>query len=86
MDGDRQQQAERVGQDVALTAENLLAGVARTRPWRLAIVSRCDRRPFVVLPKRWIVERTPAWISCCRRQAAITSATPAGPPPSSVSP
>ena len=30
---------------------------------------RGDRHRFVVLPKRWIVERTLAWISRCRRLA-----------------
>jgi transposase len=33
------------------------------------IVRRCDRHRFVVLPKRWIVERTLAWISRHRRLA-----------------
>lgn len=28
---------------------------------------RRHRHRFVVLPKRWIVERTPAWIGRCRR-------------------
>ena len=35
----------------------------------LEIVRRCDRNRFVVLPKRWIVERTLAWISRNRRLA-----------------
>jgi len=31
------------------------------------IVKRADHaRPFVVLPKRWIVERTFAWLGRCR--------------------
>ncbi len=31
------------------------------------IVKRSDRQKgFVVLPKRWIVERTIAWLNCCR--------------------
>ena len=47
----------------------LVAGVARTGFWELQIVRRCDRHRFVVLPKRWIVERTLAWISRCRRLA-----------------
>ncbi|MGQ0663222.1 MAG: IS5 family transposase [Pseudomonadota bacterium] len=34
------------------------------------IVRRCDRaKGFVVLPKRWIVERTIGWLSRCRRLA-----------------
>ena len=34
------------------------AAVARTGLWELQIVRRRDRHRFVVLPKRWIVERT----------------------------
>jgi len=41
--------------------------VARTGDWTLQIVKRSDVRGFVVLPKRWIVERTLAWISRNRR-------------------
>jgi len=34
------------------------------------IVRRCDQaKRFVVLPKRWIVERTFAWLGRCRRLA-----------------
>ena len=34
------------------------------------IVKRSDRaKGFVVLPKRWVVERTFAWLSRCRRLA-----------------
>lgn len=35
----------------------------------LQIVKRCDVRTFVVLPKRWIIERTFAWLNRCRRLA-----------------
>ena len=35
----------------------------------VAIVKRADLSKFVVLPKRWIVERTIAWLSRCRRLA-----------------
>ena len=36
----------------------------------LEIVKRSDHaKGFVVLPKRWIVERTLAWLSRCRRLA-----------------
>jgi transposase len=33
------------------------------------IVKRGDVATFVVLPKRWIVERTIAWLNRCRRLA-----------------
>jgi transposase len=33
------------------------------------IVNRTDVGTFVVLPKRWIVERTIAWLNRCRRLA-----------------
>jgi transposase len=35
----------------------------------LEIVKRTDRHKFVVLPRRWIVERTIAWLNRCRRLA-----------------
>jgi transposase len=35
---------------------------------KVEIVRRCDQaKGFVVLPKRWIVERTIAWLNRCRR-------------------
>lgn len=43
--------------------------VWRTGQWRLQIVKRSDAPGFEVLPKRWIVERTFAWISRNRRLA-----------------
>jgi transposase len=36
--------------------------------WTLAIVKRCDAG-FVVLPRRWVVERTLAWLNRNRRLA-----------------
>ena len=33
------------------------------------IVKRSDQKGFAVLPKRWIVERTLAWLNRCRRLA-----------------
>ena len=43
-------------------------GLARVcRGVNVEIVRRCDRGKFVVLPKRWIVERTIAWLNRCRR-------------------
>jgi transposase len=47
----------------------MAAVTAKTGKWRLEIVKRNDAPRFAVLPKRWIVERTLAWISHCRRLA-----------------
>jgi transposase len=43
--------------------------VTATGRWKIEIVRRSDIHHFVVLPKRWIVERTFAWISRNRRLA-----------------
>ena len=43
--------------------------VWRTGTWRLQVVKRSDPAGFAILPKRWIVERTFAWISRNRRLA-----------------
>jgi putative transposase len=43
--------------------------VADTGTWQLEIVKRTELHRFIVLPKRWIVERTLAWISRNRRLA-----------------
>jgi transposase len=47
----------------------MAAVVAKTGAWRLEIVKRNDVPRFEVLPKRWIVERTFAWLSRYRRLA-----------------
>ena len=39
------------------------------RAINVEIVKRSDVGKFVVLPKRWIVERTIAWLNRCRRLA-----------------
>ncbi len=49
-------------------AGQLVAWVERECGWTLEIVKRPDDiRGFVLLPKRWIVERTFAWLGKCRR-------------------
>ena len=48
------------GPRVALAAQN-------TGSWIVEIVKRTELHTFAVLPKRWIVERTLAWISRNRR-------------------
>ena len=60
---------ERVIGDAGYQGRKMQAAIARTGTWMLQIVRRCDRHRFVVLPKRWIVERTLAWVSRNRRLA-----------------
>ena len=46
-----------------------VAGDAR-RQWSLTVVKRAEgTKGFVLLPKRWVVERTHAWIGRCRRHS-----------------
>ena len=43
-------------------------GLARARrEVNVEIMRRCDTGKFMVLPKRWIVERTVSWLNRCRR-------------------
>ena len=45
-------------------------GLSRVcRQVNVEIVKRSDTGKFVILPKRWIVERTIAWLNRCRRLA-----------------
>src|SRR4029453_19084513 len=38
--------------------------------WRLEVVRRpAESKGFVLLPKRWVVERTFAWLGRCRRNS-----------------
>lgn len=60
---------ERVFADAGYQGPKMAKLVARTGAWGLQIVKRSDAHRFVVLPKRWIVERTFAWISRNRRLA-----------------
>ena len=54
---------ERLVGDGGYQGPRMAALVARTGSWKLEIVKRSDPHRFVVLPRRWIVERTLAWIS-----------------------
>src|ERR671912_1025652 len=60
---------KRIIADAGDQGQKMQVAVARTGMWDLQIVRRCDRHRFVVLPKRWIVERTLAWVSRNRRLA-----------------
>jgi hypothetical protein len=48
--------------------------------------ARTDKHRFVPLPKRWIVERTLAWVAATGASRATSSATPAPSPQSRASP
>jgi transposase len=60
---------ERIFADAGYQGPKMVKVVADTGCWTLQIVKRSDVHRFVVLPKRWIVERTFAWISRNRRLA-----------------
>jgi transposase len=60
---------ERIFADAGYQGPRVGQAVAETGCWRLEIVKRSELHKFVVLPKRWIVERTFAWISRHRRLA-----------------
>ena len=49
-----------------------ISNAARKHGWELKVVLRPDECPkkFIVLPKRWIVERTFSWLEKCRRLAS----------------
>ena len=55
--------------DAGYRGQKTAAAIAKTGTWKLTIVQRNELHRFVVLPKRWIVERTLAWISHSRRLA-----------------
>ena len=48
-------------------AGKLIAWVEKKYEIVLDIVKRSELHTFVVLPKRWIIERTNAWVSVARR-------------------
>ena len=60
---------ERIFADAGYQGPKLAREVAATGTWAIEIVKRNELHRFVVLPKRWIVERTLAWISRYRRLA-----------------
>ncbi len=53
--------------------QGFAAGVATVKErygWTLEVVTKPpDQRGFVVQPRRWVVERTFAWLTDCRRLA-----------------
>ena len=60
---------ERIFADTGYRAAKTTKAVAATGTWVVEIVKRGRAHDFIVMPKRWIVERTLAWISRNRRLA-----------------
>jgi transposase len=61
---------ERLFADGAYSGTETAAAAKRVGKVKLEIVKRSDTaNGFVVLPKRWIVERTFGWLGRCRRLA-----------------
>ena len=62
--------------DGAYAGEKLTAALASRGKWTIEIVKRCDTATgFVLLPRRWVVERTLAWLNRNRRLAKDFEAT-----------
>jgi transposase len=67
--------------DAAYAGEKLRQALARLGKWTIEIIKRSDTaKGFQLLPRRWVVERTIAWLNRNRRlakdfEATIESAT-----------
>jgi transposase len=62
--------------DGAYAGDKLTTALARRGKWRIEIVKRSDQATgFHVLPRRWVVERTFAWLNRNRRLAKDFEAT-----------
>jgi transposase len=57
----------RIFADAGYQGPRAALAAASTGSWIIEVVKRNELHKFVVLPKRWIVERTLAWISRNRR-------------------
>ncbi len=55
--------------DAAYQGPRVATALAAIADRQIEIVKRADGTGFEVLPKRWIVERTFAWLGRCRRLA-----------------
>jgi transposase len=75
---------ELIWADGGYNAWQVEAAVAKVPRLRLAIVKRSDDvKGFVVLPRRWVVDRTFSWFGHNRRLAKISRTSPKPSPTSS---
>lgn len=62
--------------DSAYAGDKLATALAKIGSWTLEIIKRADTaKGFKVLPRRWVVERTLAWLSRNRRLAKVVERT-----------
>ena len=62
--------------DGGYAGEKLRTALKRIGEWKIEIIKRSDTaKGFEVLPRRWVVERTFAWLGRCRRLAKDFKAT-----------
>lgn len=53
--------------DAGYTGENFVTQIKTIIAATVEVIKRNELRSFVVLPKRWVVERSFAWLEKCRR-------------------
>jgi transposase len=58
---------ERIFADGGYQGPRAALAAKRSGSWVIEVIKRTELHKFVVLPKRWIIERTNAWISLNRR-------------------
>jgi transposase len=60
----------RIFADAGYQGPRVALAAANSGSWIVEVIKRSDTvKGFAVLPKRWIVERTIAWLNRCRRLA-----------------
>jgi transposase len=57
----------RIFADAGYQGPRVASAARKSGSWQVEIVKRNELHKFAVVPKRWIVERTLAWISINRR-------------------
>ena len=60
-------EVESVLTDGGYTGENFATAVKETISAKVEVVKRNELHKFAVIPRRWVVERSFAWLDKCRR-------------------